>query len=266
MESASSVYLNTKDFVSISAQGKSPSRRPNEIINLIALELRGPVTVMKSNIQLLKKFCRGNDQSIVEESFSMCEESVDNILRFINCMKFLSDTDQGKLELKKERLNVHSFINQVKEELRQSNYDVSRIQVDISVSGRQIITDKYLLNRILINLLVNGLKFSRSTVELVIWESNNQLSVVVRDRGIGIPEEEITAIFNPFIRASNVEMISGTGLGLSIVSKAVDFLEGDLYVNSKMGKGTEFKVIIPVESVLKMNAPFKKINQLIGQL
>ena len=265
MENAGIVPLNQEYFVSIIATGKSQNMHQNEIINSIARELRTPVAVMKSNIQLLKKNCTGNEHCFVEESFSLCEDSVDNILQFINCVSFLSDTDQDKPILKKLSFDLSSFFHQVMGELRQSNLDVSRINVHIDVPGIHIIADKYLLNRILINLLVNALKFSGSIVEVFVSATNNQLTVRVRDYGIGIPEEEIREVFNPFVRARNVKMISGTGLGLSIVSKAVECLEGAVYVSSIVGKGTEFKVIIPLEPVLKINSKVKKSNHPILQ-
>lgn len=266
MENADMLHLNRRNAVSLTDNTKGQNERQNKIIHSIAMELRTPVTVMKSNIQLLKKFCRGIEQSFVEESFSLCEDSVDNILRFIDCVKFLSDADQGKFEVKKIRFNVGSFISQMMEELNHSNFDVTRIHVQIAVSTNHIITDKYLLNRIMINLLGNALKFSPSIIELFVSQTNHQLTVLVRDYGIGIPAEEIAEIFNPFVRASNVKMISGTGLGLSIVSKSVTCLEGAVSVSSMEGKGAEFKVVIPLEPDLKRSMQGKKSNQLIPQL
>lgn len=265
MESTKLMYFNQKEFVSISANAKSRNKHQHEILDSIALELRTPITIMKSNIQLLKKCCIGSGNPFVEESFLMCEDSVDNILRFINCVSFLSDTDHEKLKLKKLSFNLDLFIDQVLEELLQSNFDVKRIQVDKALSDMFIITDKYLLNRIFINLLANALKFSRSTVELFISEINNQLTLIVRDYGIGIPEEEIRAVFHPFVRASNVKMISGTGLGLSIVTKAVECLEGSVYVSSRVGKGTEFMVVIPFETSMEVNQEVKRSIDLIPQ-
>ena len=265
MERPNSLYFNKNDFVSINTNGKDQNKRQQEIIDSIALELRMPVTIMKSNIQLLKQCCNGSDHSCVEESFLLCEDSVDNILRFINCVSFLSDTNQGKPILKKLSFNLNSFLHQVMEEIRQSNLEESRVNVHIDVSGKHIITDKYLLNRILINLLVNALKFSRSIVELIVSVTNNQLTVMVRDYGIGIPEEEIREVFNPFVRASNVKMICGTGLGLSIIAKAVDYLDGTVYVSSTVGKGTEFKVIIPLQPIVEMKSEIKKTAYMIPQ-
>lgn len=246
MKSPNVVCLDDKSYVLINTLTKSKSTCRNEIIHSIALELRTPVAVIKSNIQLLKKFCTSSENSLVEESFLLSEDSVDNIFRFINCVNFLSDADQGKLRLKNKCFNLKRFLTQVMEELKCSNLDVSRINIDLTVSNLNVIADQYLLNRVVVNLVVNALKFSRSRVELIISELDNKLIIEIRDYGIGIPEEELADVFSPFVRASNVKMISGTGLGLSIVSRAVECLEGSMWVTSVLGKGTDFKIVIPV--------------------
>jgi signal transduction histidine kinase len=266
MESPNLLCVDERNYVLINTLAKSKSICRNEIVKSIAFELRTPVAVIKSNIQLLKKFCINTENSLAEESFLLCEDSVDNIFRFINCVNFLSDADQGKLRLKKKSFNLKRFLNQVMEELRCSNFDISRINVDLAVSNLNVIADQYLLNRIVVNLIVNALKFSRSRVELIISENNNNLTLEVRDYGIGIPEEEIADVFNPFVRASNVKMISGTGLGLSIVSRAVECLDGEMYVNSILGKGTDFKIIIPVGPMAGKKSKSETANDMIPQL
>ncbi|MEL7585494.1 MAG: HAMP domain-containing sensor histidine kinase [Prolixibacteraceae bacterium] len=218
------------------------------IINSLASELRNSVTILRSNIQLLKAFCRRTDDLFIEESFILCECAVNDIMRFIDCIGFLSDTSQGTLKLKKTCFDLKLFLKQVLEEIMQLNHDPSRIQVDLSVYDL-IGTDKYLLHRIMINLLVNALKFSRSEVNLIITEHRQKLTIVVRDYGVGIPPNEIKDIFKPFARASNVSLITGTGLGLSIVSRAIHCMNGALYVKSIPEQGTEFHVVIPLDSV-----------------
>lgn len=244
---------NENDYIQINPMARSNNTCHNAILNSIALELRNPIAIIKSNIQLLKKFCANAENSLVEESFLLCEDSADNICRFINCVNFLSDADQGKLRLKKKCFNLKRFLNQVIEELRCSNLDISRINLDLVISNLNVITDQYILNRIVINLIINALKFSRSRVELNITEINNRLIIEVRDYGIGIPEQELAEVFNPFARASNAKMINGTGLGLSIVTRAVDCLEGSICVNSILGRGTVFKVDIPIELKIEKN-------------
>jgi signal transduction histidine kinase len=100
----------------------------------------------------------------------------------------------------------------------------------------------------LLNILSNALKFSNGEVQLIISTSNGQLSIKVKDRGIGIPEDEMEQIFQPFYRASNAKHISGTGLGLAIVNAMVDSLGGKIQVSRSMEEGTTIQIMIPYET------------------
>ena len=76
-------------------------------------------------------------------------------------------------------------------------------------------------------------------------DGSDEVVIEVRDEGIGIPENEIDRIFEPFVRGAQVAAIHGTGLGLSIVKKAVELLNGNICVRSVPGKGSAFKVTLP---------------------
>jgi signal transduction histidine kinase len=97
------------------------------------------------------------------------------------------------------------------------------------------------------NLLSNALKYSSSekTVYLELSHDSTQIVLKVRDAGIGIPAEDIKGLFEPFQRATNVGTISGTGLGLSIALQAVELHRGKILVESELGVGTTFTLIIP---------------------
>lgn len=247
MDRSTNLYYKSKKYVAEGTLGNDRHAHQQQIINSIDFELRIPIAVMKSNIQLLKKFYKADSHSSVEESYMLCEDAIDEILRFTNCISFLNEANLNGLNIKTKRFELNTFLYHVIEELQQLKFDISRIKVHMAVSDIYIVTDKYLLNRIFINLLVNALKFSDSSVEIYVSMINNQITVAIRDYGIGIPIDEIEMIFRPFMRASNVKMIKGTGLGLSIVSKIVECLKGSIYVNSIINKGSEFVFIIPVE-------------------
>lgn len=260
MDRSNNIYMKRKKYVAVGAMVNDQDTCQQQILNSIDFELRIHMAVMKSNIQFLKKFCTADNHLSIEESYMLCEDAIDDILRFTNCINFLNEANQNAIRVKNKRFNLNAFIFQMIEELQQSKYDVSRIQVNLAVQDLSIVTDKYLLNRIFINLLVNALKFSASSVDLFISMINNQMTVAIRDYGIGIPNDEITTIFSPFKRASNAKMIKGTGLGLSIVSKAVECLKGTIYVNSIINKGSVFVFIIPVEIENEMELMANKTN------
>jgi signal transduction histidine kinase len=75
---------------------------------------------------------------------------------------------------------------------------------------------------------------------------NDKILLKITDKGIGIPEDEIQYLFEPFHRAKNTTEIQGTGLGLSIVKRSVQIHQGEIKVDSKLGKGTSFTIILPL--------------------
>jgi signal transduction histidine kinase len=109
-------------------------------------------------------------------------------------------------------------------------------------------TEREPMQQILENLLSNALKYSPpgSTVEFTLSYLAEQAVFQIRDRGIGIPSEDLHRLFETFHRATNVGTISGTGLGLAIVKRCVDIHQGQIAVESEIGVGTTFIVTLPL--------------------
>ena len=109
------------------------------------------------------------------------------------------------------------------------------------------LADESLLRHILLNLLSNAVKYSPpgDPVMFRATRSGNSLVFVVRDEGIGIPEQDLPALFETFRRGSNVGQTPGTGLGLVIVKQSVELHRGTITVESSEGGGTTFTVEIP---------------------
>jgi len=222
----------------------------NPLLDVISSGLYPPIAIIQSKIQLLKKFCNYSDISLLEETFSLCDDSIENIQGFIEKIDFLCKSDMDRLKLRPRWFSLRLLINQVLSELRHQNHDISRIQFSSSVADYNIFPDKYLFFRILVNLLSNALKFSTQEVELFISTTGSEFSIVVRDSGIGIPQSQITDVFGPFVRGNNVNNIKGSGLGLSLVANAVRCINGNIILHSEVGKGTEFNIIFQYNNEL----------------
>ncbi|HAJ64701.1 MAG TPA: hypothetical protein DCP31_40255 [Cyanobacteria bacterium UBA8543] len=108
--------------------------------------------------------------------------------------------------------------------------------------------DEKLLRQILTNLISNAVKYSPSdsTIKFNLTCLNDKAIFKIQDQGIGIPLEDQTRLFESFHRARNVGTIEGTGLGLAIVKQCVDLHTGEITVESEVGKGTTFTVILPL--------------------
>lgn len=107
--------------------------------------------------------------------------------------------------------------------------------------------DVNLMRRIIGNLVSNALKYSPpdAAVQLALSRDAKHVTCQISDQGIGIPPDDLKRLFEPFHRASNVGTIGGTGLGLSIAREAVLTHGGTIKVESEVGQGTTFTVVLP---------------------
>ena len=138
------------------------------------------------------------------------------------------------------------MVNSLEEVIEQNNHE----GVTSGDQAGQDRINKTLLNHVLSNLLVNALKFSSddTKVEFSLSEVNSvQAMFIVRDYGIGIPEDDLELVYESFYRGTNVKGIKGTGLGLSIVKRCIELQKGRIEIISELEKGTQVNVILPYE-------------------
>lgn len=114
-----------------------------------------------------------------------------------------------------------------------------------------MLTDQQMLEHIVINLIGNAIKYSPagSDVTVQIRRDSGSAVITVSDHGIGIPDSDVTRVFQPFHRGQNVGSRSGSGLGLPIVKQSVDALGGEIHLTTRVGQGTTFTVRIPTAAV-----------------
>ena len=141
---------------------------------------------------------------------------------------------------------MKEFLEDIIEEMKVIQKEGQQLEFDYKGS-HQFTSDKRMLKNIVINLVSNALKFSpeRSTIWISVKNESSRLELVVKDEGVGIPEEDQQHLFDTFFRAKNVINIQGTGLGLTIVKRYLDLLKGNIELISSYGKGTTVKVFLP---------------------
>jgi signal transduction histidine kinase len=218
-----------------------------QIISSISHELRTPVSILKSNVQFIKEFSSDMGQDIKDESISMCEESIESIVAFLDNIQLINTAAKSQIIPRFSLFKQKNLIQQVNVELEKQNLNFKRISIHFVTPLSEIYSDPLLIRQILLNLCSNALKFSNGEVNLVLKTTSHELVLKIQDSGIGIPEEETDLIFNPFHRAANARRAPGYGLGLAIVSSLTDYLGGKIYMSSTVGQGTSFKIIIPCE-------------------
>ena len=128
-----------------------------------------------------------------------------------------------------------------------TNYEKVEFIVDVD-SNIKYEASWALINTIIQNLVENGIKYARTKdnkpkIKISVAQRENNIELIVGDNGIGMDEETVSKIFTMFFRVNR--KIEGTGLGLHILKRAVERLDGKVFVESNLGEGTTFKVSLP---------------------
>jgi PAS domain S-box-containing protein len=212
-------------------------------------EFRTPLSTILSSAFLLE--CYQGEQYNSEKlpHLNRIKRAVHNLTGIINDFITIGRLEEGKVDVVQDELQLNSFIQQVLSEvevLKKPGQTI--VYKHLGNNTPVIFTDKQLLRNILFNLLTNAIKYSPADgkVEITTKTSHNELFVSIQDNGIGIPKEEYKHLFKRFFRAKNATNIEGTGLGLNIVRKYIKLLKGTIHFKSEIGKGTVFKIKLPV--------------------
>ena len=222
----------------------------SEFLSTLSHELRTPMNAIMGFSQILLSHypdpLTPQQTNIVERIHSNSE----NLLTMINEVLDFSKIEAGHMKLCCESFNLTNLVKITVEELRSlaTKKNLS-LEVDIDLENPLVINDPQGCRRILVNLLSNAIKFTATGgVWVKVWQSNQeQIAIAVKDTGIGMASENLETIFEPFrqVDQSTVRHYEGTGLGLAITYAQVKMMQGNITVESELGKGSLFKVVIP---------------------
>jgi len=223
----------------------------SRFVSIASHEFRTPLSTIKSSTYLLQKYVTTEEQGKREKHIERIISSVNTLTDILNDFLSVGKIEEGKIIIKKIRVDIKQFINNLINEIKNSTKTGQNIYY--SHGGEdELNIDSTLLKHIIFNLLSNAIKFSPENSKILLkTEINNSLLIIsVKDSGIGIPKIDQQHLFERFFRASNTSNIQGTGLGLHIVTRYVQLLNGTIECVSDTDKGTEMIVrlnLVPTE-------------------
>lgn len=238
----------------------------NRFFSNISHELRTPLTLILGPSSDLME-----DKSMVGEQknkITFINNNAKRLLRLINQLLDLSKLEAGKLDLRASQQDIVKLVSTITESF--SSMAASQ-GIDLSFNSDEehlyVFYDSDKLEKVLVNLLSNAMKFteSKGTVVVSLSRKNNSCLIQVKDSGIGINQEQLPYIFDRFFQADNSKSREheGTGIGLSLTRELVELHGGTIAVQSTLGNGSEFIVQLPLgKEHLKEHqlAPFKPVT------
>lgn len=226
---------------------KELDRIKSEFVSTVSHDLRSPLTAILGYVELLERVGPLNDQQ--RDFVSRVELSVHNITTLINDLLELGRIEAG-FDTRKELIPFHNLIELTIEELKSQIEEKKQVFIKDSPDELpSVLGNPVQLRQMLNNLLSNAIKYTPvgGRITLHARPEGEQIIVQVSDTGPGIPPADQPYIFDKFYRASNISSdIPGTGLGLAIVKSVVENHLGRVWVDSVLGQGTTFTIVLPI--------------------
>lgn len=230
----------------------------NRFFANVSHELRTPLTLLIAPLEnLLRRF---NLDAETKELLSTMHSNGMRLLKLINDLLDLVRLESGRMEVKREPLDMSEFVKAVSSAARQVAQDKRlRLQTSIDANLGTVLADRDKLDKIVLNLVFNALKFTPAggQVELRAERRDGKFVLAVIDTGMGISEKNLEHVFDRFWQAdgSSKRKFQGMGIGLALVKELVEIQGGQVTVQSQEGKGTTFTVSLPYEPATAVERP-----------
>ncbi|ABR47481.1 multi-sensor signal transduction histidine kinase [Alkaliphilus metalliredigens QYMF] len=231
-----------------------------EFFSNISHEFKTPLNVILGTVQLVEHYNRSNLSELEPRQLNKCihimKQNCYRLLRLINNLIDITKLDFDSFSIKYKNYNVIHIL----EEITQSTVALAEIKgisitFDTDVEEKIIACDINILERIMLNLISNAIKYSEvgSDINVMVCGQEESLLISVKDTGMGIPENQLSAIFDRFVQIDDSlpKKTEGSGIGLSLVKEFVEKLNGEISVKSKVDYGSEFVIKLPVEVLVE---------------
>lgn len=249
---------DVKENIKLLNESREYANMMVEFIANISHELKTPLNLIYSSIQLLdiyEKDTPENNTEIVQvenrkKYLGIIKQNCLRLIRLINNLLDISKTDSGFLKLNPCNQDIISIVESIT--MSVVPYVESKgisIIFDTEIEEKVIACDSDKIERVILNILSNAIKFTDSggCIFINIIERNDSILISIKDTGVGIPEEKINSIFDRFMQVDKTlrRNREGTGIGLSIVKSFVEMHHGKIEVYSKLNEGTNFIIHLP---------------------
>lgn len=227
---------------------KEMDRIRSEFVHTVSHDLRSPLTSVIGYTELIERAGSLNENQ--RDFLKRIQDGVQHITSLINDLLDLGSIEAG-LDTRREYVQLEGILRYTLDMLQgQIKSKRIKIQTDIAPSLPAIRANPVRLRQVLDNVVGNAIKYSKSggEVSVSISAEDQQLILQVKDTGPGIPPTDQPHIFDKFYRGSNIDTEEGSGLGLAIVKTIVDAHQGRIWVESTVGQGSSFFIVLPINS------------------
>lgn len=232
----------TNELVKTLKEMEGISKAKSDFISSVSHELRTPLTSVKgfSSLLVAEKF--GALPPEAKLRLEKIDQNVNRLVDMVNMLLDISRIESGKTEIKIAPADIIKLIKDTSDFLS-PQMQAKKITFETALPDElTVLMDKNLIERVLINLINNSLKFTPEggKITLTCVKENEHAKISIADTGCGIPKEDMGKLFSEFYRSQLTKALPGTGLGLSLVKRIIETHKEKIWVESEVGQGTTF--------------------------
>jgi len=220
---------------------KELSDLKSRFVSMASHEFRTPLSTILSSASLVAKYTETDQQENRNKHINRIKTSVNNLTDLLNEFLSIGKIEDGKIIAHYAIFNIKELLQTICTEMESHVRPGQKIKYQ-HTGNEAVNLDASLLRNIILNLLSNAIKFSpdNGVIEINSYNDKKEITIAVKDSGIGISTEDQEHLFERFFRGTNAINIAGTGLGLHIVGKYIELMDGQISYSSELENGSEF--------------------------
>ncbi|KZY29476.1 hypothetical protein A3731_05895 [Roseovarius sp. HI0049] len=247
-------YINA--LVAEHEKTKAAYHAKQEFLATVSHELRTPLTAIKGSLQLINSGALGAVPPKMQHLFNMATGNSESLANLVDDLLDLQRAETGKLELHLEQIELGAVAAATVDRTRPyaARFDVT-LHMEQPRREYWVKADRHRIEQVLVNMLSNAAKFSETggRVEISIGAHDDQISLAVKDYGVGIPKDASDKVFEQFsqVNSSDIRRHGGTGLGMNISRHIMQAHGGEIDFESAEGVGTTFYVTLKEDKTVR---------------
>ncbi|RZA05400.1 MAG: HAMP domain-containing histidine kinase, partial [Proteobacteria bacterium] len=236
-------------------------RARDELLSVCSHEMRTPLTSMKLANQLVERqIAKGDPRAFEPEQITRTVKTssvqINRLMKLIEEMLDFSRITEGRLKITPQPTELKALLENVVAQIT-PELNASKCEVTAHYAGEvRGEWDHFRIEQVIINLLGNSMKYAKGCrIHLSLAESERFVLISVKDEGCGVASENLTRVFEPYVRAESVLHVTGLGLGLYISKQIIEGHGGRIWMESTLGQGTTVHVELPKVPPISSSLP-----------
>ena len=246
---------------------KSIEKVRDEFLSNITHEFRTPINIIQGTVQLIENGLKNSTYNMtkLEKHIKYLKKNSNRLLRLVNNLVDITYIKNGYHELNLKNQDIIKLVEDICNSVTKSERDQGiNLIFDTNCEEQIIACDEDEIERILLNLISNAIKYGPQgeKIEVNVNVESDNVKIEVKDYGIGISKENLDIIFEDLTRLDNNmnRKNEGSGIGLAIVRSLVELHNGTINVESELGNGSKFEIVLPITYLENENLMYNNIS------